>query len=325
MFTVAPGERIYGIQLPIQAQSNYFVADWERAAGPDEMARIAQAADEHGFAYVGVCDHVAIPEQLAAGMGTHWSDCIATLSWLAALTRHTMLLSHVYVLPYRHPLVAAKQFATLDHLSGGRAICGIGAGHLAAEFAALGLDFEHRGRTVNERLPVLIDALEHEFVGDHGGDGDGGDGDRGDDRVGARPRPVQSPRPPVWVAGSTAPAIRRAARYGDGWLPQGPASAEMVSQLQAERVAAGRDLDDPFAIGHITPFLYVGTPSWDVGDTTISGVPAEIAERLIADAAVGVNQLQVRFKARGCDEYLDQLAAFGMAVAPLLNASPKDT
>jgi probable F420-dependent oxidoreductase len=301
MIEIPAGTRVYGIQLPIQAQSEMFVADWERVAGPDELARVARAADDSGFFYVAVCDHIAIPESLAGAMGTYWQDCIATLSWLAPQTQRVNLLSHAYVLPYRHPRVAAKEFATLDHLSGGRAIVGIGAGHVEAEFAALGVDHARRGKLVEEKLPPLIEALEHEFV----------------DGLGARPRPVQAPRPPVWIAGSSPAAIRRAGTFGDGWLPQGPSNAEMVAKLQAVRAEHDR-ADRPMMIGHITPFLYVGKPSWDVGAGVLSGDPGEIAERILAETAAGVNQLQVRFKARSCDEICDQMAAFASDVAPAL-------
>jgi probable F420-dependent oxidoreductase len=301
MFQIAPGERIYGIQLPIQAQSSYFVADWERSAGPAEMARIAATCDRHGYAYLGVCDHVSLPEAVASTMGTHWMDPVATLGWLAARTERIMLLTHVYVLAYRHPLMAAKQLATLDHLSGGRLVAGIGAGHVQAEFEHLGVDFAQRGRALDTGIPIVARALEHEFV----------------DGFGARPRPVQTPRPPIWVAGSSPAAIRRAARLGDGWLPQGPASQEMVDRLAAERHGAAR-ADGPFAIGHITPFLYVGDPSWDVGRDTVHGAPAAVAEQVLAGTPAGVNQLQVRFRARDCDELCDQLEAFATSVAPML-------
>lgn len=300
MFTVAEGKRIYGIQLPIQAQSSYFVADWEKTAGPAELARLARTCDDNGYAYVGVCDHVSLPESAVGGMGTHWADPIATLAWLGALTSRVGLLTHVYVLPYRHPRVAAKQFATLDDLTGGRALIGIGAGHVQAEFDLLGVDFENRGKALDRGIPELAAALESEFV----------------DGFGARPRPAQKPRPPIWVAGSSPVAIRRAARLADGWLPQGPSNADMVAILQAERERVGRRGD--FMIGHITPFMYVGSPGWDVGEATLSGTPSSIAERVLAGTASGVNQLQVRFKARSCDELCDQLVAFAVDVAPLL-------
>ena len=301
MFTIAPGTRAFGMQLPVQAQSTYFVSDWELDAGPGDIARIAKLCDEHGYAYVGVCDHVVIPEAFAASMRTFWVDPIATLGWVAGQTERVMLLTHVYVLPFRQPEIAAKQFATLDYLSNGRAICGVGVGHVEAEFARLGVDHHLRGAITSERLPVLIDALEHEFV----------------DGMGARPRPVQSPRPPVWVGGSSPSAVKRAALFGDGWIPQGPASDDLVEALDREREAAGR-ADLPFAVGHITPWIYVGTLDWDAGRGTISGSPDEIADELIASGPKTVNQLQVRFRARSIDELADQVVSFATDVAPLI-------
>ena len=301
MFSVPPGRRVYGMQLPIQAQSSYFVAEWEKSAGPAELSRLARACDDNGYSYVGVCDHVALPESVVGGMGTHWADPIATLGWLAGLTTRVGLLTHVYVLPYRHPRVAAKQFATLDHLSGGRALVGVGAGHVEAEFAHLGVDFHGRGKAMDRGIPELAAALENEFV----------------DGFGARPRPAQTPRPPIWVAGSSPVAIKRAARLGDGWLPQGPSNQEMVDALVSERERAGR-ADEAMMIGHITPFIHVGEPTWDVGEATLTGSPASIADRILAGTARGVNQLQVRFKARSCDELCDQITAFARDVAPLV-------
>ena len=265
------------------------------------MARLATACDESGYAYVGVCDHVSLPESVVGGMGTHWADPIATLGWIAGFTSNVGLLTHVYVLPYRHPRVAAKQFATLDHLSEGRALIGIGAGHVQAEFDLLGVDFHARGKALDSGIPQLAAALESEFV----------------DGFGARPLPAQSPRPPIWIAGSSPAAIKRAARLADGWLPQGPSNPEMVSMLRDEMSRVGRDVPN-MMIGHITPFLYVGTPTFDVGEATISGSAQAIAERILAGTADGVNQLQVRFKARSCDELCDQIRAFAAEVAPLV-------
>ncbi len=301
MIEVPKGKRVYGIQLPVQSKSASFVADWELAAGPAELARMATTADEHGYFYVGICDHVALPESVVGGMGTFWADPISTLGWLAAQTSNVGLLTHVFVLPYRHPLIAAKQFETIDWLSDGRMICGIGAGHVEAEFDVLGVDFESRGKTVADGVPLLIEAMTDEFV----------------DGFGSTPRPVQSPRPPVWIAGSSPAAIKRAGRLADGWLPQGPSNAEMVAILDTAREQAGR-ADLPMMIGHITPFLYVGDPGWDVGPTALTGSPESIAERILASTAPGVNQIQVRFKSRSCEEQCDQMAAYATDVAPLL-------
>ena len=118
--------------------------------GPAEIEQVARAADDAGFFYVGVCDHTAIPERLAGAMGTVWYDTTATLGWLAGLTSRVRLLSHVLVLAQRHPLRAAKELSTLDLLSGGRLIVGVGAGHVPEEYELLTGGFE-RARAGHRR------------------------------------------------------------------------------------------------------------------------------------------------------------------------------
>ncbi|HEX8802755.1 MAG TPA: LLM class flavin-dependent oxidoreductase, partial [Acidimicrobiales bacterium] len=135
---VPEGQVAFGMQLPVQAQSHLFAEAWEASAGVTELVDTARVAEHAGFLYVAVCDHVAIPKEAAVTMTTTWYDCITTLSYLAAVTSRIRLLSHVSVLPYGHPLRVAKQWSTLDALSGGRTILGVGAGHVAGEFSALG-------------------------------------------------------------------------------------------------------------------------------------------------------------------------------------------
>ena len=149
--TVLPGDRtVFGMQLPVQSQSTIYVQPWEPAAGPEEMAAVALACEDAGFFYVGVCDHTFIPERLAAAMGTTWYDTVATLGWLAGITTRIRLLSHIYVVALRHPLRAAKEFATLDVLSGGRVICGVGAGHVRRGVRPHGAGF----RRARQRPPT---------------------------------------------------------------------------------------------------------------------------------------------------------------------------
>lgn len=316
MSLIPAGQVVYGIQLPIQSQSTIYAADWERTASPADLVRIAQAADRAGFFYVAVCDHVAIPRRLAGAMGTTWYDTVATLGLLAGVTTTTRLLSHISVLPLRHPLVSAKAFATLDHLSGGRLIIGVGAGHVAEEFAQLGVDFTRRGALLDEAIDALSVALTDDFPVFNGSTWSFDD-------AGQSPRPVQSPRPPIWVGGSSPAAIRRAAAKGDGWLPQGTPRAKMpeqIAELRAERDR--RRGGEPIDIGVNCEFCYVGEPGWDVGPGTVSGPPDRIADSLNGYSAMGVNQLQVRFKARSADELCDQMSAFGADVAPLLSPPP---
>ena len=196
--TIPEGEVVFGMQLPIQSQSTLYVADWERDAGPTELARIARVADESGFFYLGVCDHTAIPRRLAEAMGTIWYDTTATLGWLAALTSRTHLLSHVLILAQRHPLRAAKELSTLDHLSGGRLIVGVGAGHVPEEYELLTGDFEGRGRHTDEAVSALARCFTAEFPDLPGPRFPARD-------MGLGPRPARQPRPP---SGSAVPPRR---------------------------------------------------------------------------------------------------------------------
>ncbi|MGY0017811.1 LLM class F420-dependent oxidoreductase [Streptomyces sp. cg35] len=302
----------YGIQLPIQSQSTIYAEPWEAGAGAEDLAEIARAADRGGFDYIACCDHVAIPRRLAEAMSTTWYDPVATLAFLAGVTERARLLSHVAIVGLRHPLLSAKQYATLDHLSGGRLILGVGAGHVEEEFEILGVDFARRGAVLDESVDALKAALGPEEFPSFKGELFAFEG------LGQLPRPAQA-RVPVWVGGSSAPAVRRAALKGDGWLPQGDPRdrlPEKIATLKRLRAEAG--IEAPLTIGAITEPLYVGAPSWDVGRRTVSGEPAAVAESLRAYAAMGVHQIQVRFRSRGRAELVDQIAAFAADVAPQL-------
>ncbi|MFI0788120.1 TIGR03619 family F420-dependent LLM class oxidoreductase [Streptomyces lydicus] len=309
----ADGRPVYGMQLPVQAQSVLFAEGWEAAAGVADLVAVARAADRYGFAYVGCCEHLAIPRRLAEAMSTVWYDPVATLAYLAAATERVRLLSHVAVAGLRHPLVSAKQYATLDHLSGGRLILGVGAGHVAEEFEALGVDFARRGAVLDETIDALKVALGPEEFPEFTGKRFAFAG------LGQAPRPAQAPRPPIWVGGSSPAAVRRAAERGDGWLPQGDrreALPGQIARLRAMREAAG--VREPVVIGAIAEPVYVGAPGWDVGRRTLTGSPERIAASLREYGAMGVTQIQVRFRSRSRTELTDQMAAFGTEVAPLL-------
>ena len=309
---VPPGVLAIGMQLPVAAQSTVFAAPWEATAGPDELLRVAQACDRAGFFYVAVCDHVCIPRERAAAMSTVWYDPVATLGWLAAATRSVRLRSYVYVAAYRHPLQTAKAFATLDTLSGGRVILGVGAGHLEAEFAALGIDFARRGALLDDAIDVIAKAFVDEFPQHDGPVWTIHD-------VGIRPRPVQRPRPPIWVGGNTPAALRRAAARGDGWLPQGTVRDQLPGQIATIREHRRRVRGDvPIEIGANSEWLYLGKPSFDLGPNSRAGSGEAIAASLLELRAMGVSHCGVRFRTRSCDELVDQIGAFAADVAPHL-------
>ncbi len=301
---VPDGALVYGTQLPVQALSVMTSMPWEReGAGPAELLRAAQAADAAGFFYVAVCDHVAIPREKAETMSTTWFHPVATLAWLAGQTEHVRLMTNVYVPAYRHPLETAKAFATLDHLSNGRVILGVGAGHVEGEFAALGIPFAERGRITDAAIDGILESWLDEYVGD----------------VGLSPRPVQQPRPPIWVGGSSKPALRRVAARGDGWIPQGTPRKLMPDSIayleeQRDAVRPGATFD----VGMITEHIYVGEPDWDTPKYALTGSPDRIVESLNEYGAMGVSHLQLRFASRSIDELCDQMARFGADVGPHL-------
>ena len=310
MGTVLPeGRLVVGMQLPIQSQSSIYAEPWEAHAGAAELAAVARAADASGFFYVAVCDHVAIPSDKAEAMGTEWWDTVATLGWLAGITERVHLLSHVYVPAYRHPLQVAKAFATLDVVSGGRVILGVGAGHVEAEFELLGLPFAERGALLDESIDALRAAFAEDYPTLPGPRWPAAD-------LGQHPRPIQEDGPPIWVGGSSAPAIRRAAQRGDGWLPQGPVTPEIVARIHELRAAAG--CHGSFDLGALIGSTYVGEPTWDLGERTLSGSPEKLAHVLGKLGALGVGQVQVRLRSRSVEELTDQIGRFGAEVIPLL-------
>lgn len=303
MNIVPPGTLVYGIQLPVQAKSVRTSMEWERdpGVGAAALVRAAQACDAAGFFYVAVCDHVSVPSAAAeaGGMSYTWYEPVSTLSYLAALTTRVRLMTNVYVAAYRSPLQTAKSFATLDALSGGRVILGIGAGHLQPEFDALGVDFSARGRLTNDAVDAIVAAWSAEPA--------------------QQPAPAQAPRPPIWIGGSGAPALRRVAERGDGWIPQGTPRTLMRESIEAIR--RRRDEVRPHArldIGYIHEYVYVGDAPWDFGDYTVSGSDARIIDKCNEMGAMGVNHLQVRLRARDLEEFCDQVAAFGERIGPHL-------
>jgi len=309
---IPAGTVAYGIQLPIQSQSTIYVEEWERRAGPDELAAVARAAEDGGFFYVAVCDHTAIPRRLASAMSTTWYDTIATLGWLAGVTSRIRLLSHVFVAAQRHPLRAAKEFATLDVLSKGRVVIGVGAGHVSEEFDLFGPPFAERGRALDEAIDALAAALSDEFPVLPGPRWAASE-------MGVAPRPVQRPRPPIWVGGSSPAALRRAARRGDGWLPQTVRRDDMAAQV-AELLRLRREHRGgaPIEIGALAGVFHVGVADHELPRGVVTGHAEQIAENLRELIDMGVSHLQLRFPSRSAGELCDQIAAFGTEVGPLL-------
>jgi probable F420-dependent oxidoreductase len=193
----------------------------------------ARVAEQIGFDAIFVSDHLCIPPDDTEGSGGRYLDVLATLAYLAGATDRIRLGVSVLVLPYRPAVLTAKQVATIQELSGGRMILGVGVGWMKREFEALGVDKRMRGRISNETLRVLRHLFTTQAQAYHGA-------------LVSFPPFVFEPRPklpPIWIGGNGDPAIARALEFGDGWHPMLPADKlkPAVMALKEKLKASGRD------------------------------------------------------------------------------------
>ncbi|WP_214413075.1 TIGR03619 family F420-dependent LLM class oxidoreductase [Sphaerisporangium fuscum] len=216
---------------------------------PGAWKDVAVAADELGFESVWLPEHLVFATDLSLAIypgtdkpgispTTPLFDAPAYLCWLAALTTRVRLGTAVHLYALRHPLVSARAFATLDHVSGGRAVCGVGAGWYPGEWAAAGLDFATRGPRLDEAIEVTRRLWSEPAVAHDG---------RffSFPEVAFEPKPVQE-RLPILAGGESAAALRRAARLCDGWISM-PHTLESI-RPRLDRLAALREGDRPFSV-----------------------------------------------------------------------------
>jgi alkanesulfonate monooxygenase SsuD/methylene tetrahydromethanopterin reductase-like flavin-dependent oxidoreductase (luciferase family) len=171
--------------------------DESAAMPPERLVELAVAAEELGYGTAWLPDHLLPPGKFGSTYGGVYEPLV-TIGYLAARTTRIRFGTSVLVLPMRNAYVVAKQAATLHRLSGERIVLGVGAGWAAAEFAAVGASFEERGRRADESLGIIRDLFE------------------GRDRGGVFEPKLRAPLP-IMIGGTTTPALRRAARFGDEW------------------------------------------------------------------------------------------------------------
>ena len=227
-----------------------FGVNFGSCADPDLQRRVVVAAEESGFESVWTGEHVALPVRdnpVPTPPETPFLDSLVALARIAGVTTRLRLGTGILVLPHHNPLLVAKALASLDVLSGGRLIAGFAGGYVAAEFEALGVDFHRRGAITDEYL-AAIRALwterEPMFTGRFAAFAD----------VRFEPKPVQRPHPPIVIGGTAPPALRRAARDGDGWYGFAltvARTAPVVAELRRLRAELGRG-DEPFEISLTT-------------------------------------------------------------------------
>ena len=213
----------------------------------EQLVQVAQRAEQLGFESLWVGEHALTPVEIAGGYpgatgkppfapDSRFVEPFATLAHLAAVTSRIRLGTGILILPLHPPLAIARSIATVDVLSGGRVSLGLGVGWMREEFDAVGQDFTTRGRRTDEMLQVLDVLFTQErprFDGEF----------YRLPEMGFEPKPVQRPRPPFLVGGSSEAALQRAARYGDGWYGgQEPPeeAASVVTRLRELREEHGR-------------------------------------------------------------------------------------
>ena len=185
--------------------------EWEVDASVEDLVAIATAADRLGYHHLTASEHVAIPVDVEARRGMRYWDLLSTLAYLAAVTDRIRLATNMVVLPYHHPIEILKHYGTLDRLSDGRLVLGVGVGSLREEFDLLGKQFDGRGEAADDALRAIRATWgqrEPRYSGTR----------YTFDDVVVDPTGVQE-RVPIWVGGRTPRSLRRALELGDAWVP----------------------------------------------------------------------------------------------------------
>jgi probable F420-dependent oxidoreductase len=302
----------FGLHLPT------YWDDYGTTPIPVAIAEAAEAAEALGYEGVWADDTVVARSRERHGphAGAQVIEPLVTLASLVHLAPRLTLGTNILVLPQRHPILVAKQAAALHLLSGGRLILGVGIGHRAAEFALLGADFANCGAVTDEAIGVL-QALWRDPVARYHGRFHHFD-------AASQEPPPPGGGPPIWIGGASPAAIRRAARYGEGWLP-------MLVDLDDFRsgVAALRDLTRERGCPTIAHAFYVrlerpdepavvqSTAPWM--PESFAGSPDVMAEHLEAYRLAGLEYALCLFECGDLDDLLRQMRLFVEQVAPRLN------
>jgi probable F420-dependent oxidoreductase len=296
-------------------------------SAPEIVTRIAGEGEALGYDYLTLTDHIVLPDLRVPGYPYSESgefftadparrhEVLTTTAFVAARTERIRLVTAVLVVPYRPAVLAAKMLATIDVLSGGRLVVGIGAGWLEAEFDAVATTpFAARGRVTDEYLQAfraLWTEDEPRFVGDW----------VAFDNILFEPKPVQRPYPPIWVGGESGPSMRRAARWGDAWYPIGSNNRHLLDTLPryqsgAERLRrltaeAGRDPAEVALTYRVKRWGEAVPPRASDGDRRLfSGNIADLVGDLRDLQGLGVSALDIDVERPDPDAAIAELRHF---------------
>lgn len=300
----------FSIQLPtdrVEALGEFGTAE--------AIAEIAKAIETAGFDACFVTEHPFPSDEWLASGGHHALDPFVSLAVAAGATTTLRLHTNLLVLSYRNPFLTAKAVASLDAVSGGRAIVGVGAGYLEGEFAALGADFARRNDVTDEALVAMRAAWSGESVVMKGARFEAAGNTM-------QPPPVQRPHPPIWIGGNSPRARRRVVDFADGWSPM-PLPAAGTKRTRTSAIENVDDLASAIGAMHeykesqgrsgpidvnFVPFgLHMNTRELPGDDA--------IHEQFAALEAAGVTWVTLGFPPCDRAEYLDHVARFGETFA----------
>ena len=291
----------------------------------DTFARIAERAEALEIDSLWCSAHVIVPPQVKSGYilipgrkhPEHWKECywepFTVLSYLSGLTSKITLGTSVVIVPMHNPIELAKQVAEVDQLSGGRFVFGVGVGWFEEEFEVLGQDFHNRGARTDEALDLMKALWSDDPVSFHG---------RYHQVAEAffSPKPRQRPSPPIWVAGGSKAALRRAARCADAWHPVRP-TFEYLRQARADLngylAEAGRK-PESLEIAVKLPLIFQNEPPQPEQPLT-QGRPADIIGAIESYSEAGASHLVFDFVPESLATALDTMERFAQEVRPGLS------
>jgi probable F420-dependent oxidoreductase len=279
----------------------------------EAVVTFAQEADRRGVASLWVSDHVIFPRTATGSYpggrfphppDTPYLEPVVTLAAAAVCTTHARLGASVFILGHRHPVVMAKMLTSIDALSGGRLICGVGVGWWREELEILGAPFQRRGRQADEILRVFTTLWSEDnpsFEGEFFRFRD----------LGFAPKPVQKPRPPIWVGGDSPGAFRRVVTLGDGWHATAKSPGELREALPRLRAAAdraGRDFDS------LTLSL-----RYTLRDDLLARGPQAVVDTLVEYKRLGLSHILLEFRRDDLGRMLEILDLVTTTVRPAVD------
>ena len=291
-----------------------WIPNCRHLATPDIIRGSAMRAEELGYDSVWVSDHVVVPRANVVNFGETVYDPLVTLGVLAGATRRVRLGTTVLIVPYRNAVVTAKMVSSLDALSGGRVVLGVGAGWVAAESAALGVPFAERGAMTDEHLramQTLWTSPSPSFAGTY---------TKFEDLV-FEPKPLQRPHPPIWVGGHSRAALRRTVELGAAWHPISRPPEELragraeLARLSAKR---GRAVPPALTLRNDMCVLRPGQaprPAARAG-RVMAGEPSALVEQVVELRECGVEHLVIEFLAADGSDLQAQMVTFAERVRP---------